>query len=449
MAASRSPTANIKTECKPLEDKSNKDASFLKSIGTKNSDLSIKLQTDTQLFDVSLSPSSNKLIKTPNIDLPKLSALRRAQITSFIDDTASERYKLLASFIDVSNIQKSESELKKLINSLEKDYSAYTKSLSDAEFTLNNIWEKEGKPQGNLGLWIQTEVQKDITSLSNELKENNIVIQCWESLQNIVLNIKSEKAQFDKADNNFKIAEANFKNYQEQNKNSESHLLSLLIEAKKFLSVNEGIQKCPICEKEEQKDILLKNVSDKISKMQEFNKLTELLSNAKKERERLYNRLQSQIEPFNKQIILFKTESSLLSKFNFSDLLKNILELNSTKDNYQEYTTTSTFLSDEVSKLTVHNESINKSYIQFNAIKSNYDSIAGLTKKCKELEQLLANAKATLVILENSRKEFIDNELATISGEVEIMYQSIHPNEGLGNVKLFLNHSFQSSLILL
>lgn len=77
--------------------------------------------------------------------MPKLKALRRAQITSFIEDTPSARYKVLSSFIDVSNIQKSEAELKKLITSLDREYGQNRKSLSDAKHTLTDIWNKEGK----------------------------------------------------------------------------------------------------------------------------------------------------------------------------------------------------------------------------------------------------------------------------------------------------------------
>jgi hypothetical protein len=61
---------------------------------------------------------------------------------------------------------------------------------------------------------------------------------------------------------------------------------------------------------------------------------------------------------------------------------------------------------------------------------------------------LLGKAKEALTVIESTRKQFIDSELNSISGEVETMFQSIHPNEGLGNVKLFLNHQYQSSLNL-
>ncbi len=431
-----------------LDDKSNKDFSFLKSLGSTNSDLLIQLQTDTTLFKATLSGTSNKIVKSPNANLPKLSALRRAQITSFIEDTPSERYKVLSAFIDVSNIQKSEAELKKLIASVDKDYNANAKSLSDAQHTLTDIWTKEDKPLGDINAWLQSEIKKDNTKLAKELQENNGVLQSWNSLQTVVLNIKAEKAKYDVSLNNFKTADTNLKNYQEQNTNTESQLLSLLNETKNFLATQNLIDKCPVCEKDNEKQQLLKSVSGRIAKLQELNKLTQALNTVKTEKDKLYNRLEALIEPFNVQLIGFKNTSSLLSNFNFNTLLNSISDTNATRDNYKEYLTAAPQLLAEIDKLIKHNQSVNKSCGQYNAIKSNSDAVIKLTKKCEELSKLLVQAKGGLIILEDTRKKFIDNELNSISGDVEAMYQSIHPKEGLGNIKLYLNHTYQGSLNL-
>ncbi len=431
-----------------LDDKSNKDFSFLKSLGAKPSDLLIELKTDIQTFKATLSATSNKIIKSPNTDLPKLEALRRAQITSFIEDAPSERYKVLSSFIEVSNIQKAEAELKKLIASLVSDLGQNTKSLTDANHTLNDIWEKEEKPLNAIKEWVLSEIKKDNSKLITEQQVNKNVLQIWNTLQTTVSNIKVEKDKYTIALNNFNLAESNLKEYQVKNANAEVNLLSLLNETKAFLISKTNIDKCPVCEKENDKELLLKNVNDRIAKMQELNKITQAIKSTKDLKNGLHNRLQSHIEPFNNQIIALKKASILLTDFNFTNLFTSIIESNDTKDNYKEFLNIKQQLIIEFEKLLKHNESINKSVILQNSIKSNYDSITKLSKKCKELEKLLNQAKAALILIENIRKNFVDSELSSISGEVERMYQTIHPDEGLGNVKLFLNHSFQGSLNL-
>jgi recombinational DNA repair ATPase RecF len=431
-----------------LDDKSTTDHSFLKSLDSKACDFLIELETDSQTFKATLASTSNNVIKNPSSGLPKLQALRRAQITKFIEEAPSERYKVLSSFIDVSNIQKSENELKKLISSLDREYGQNAKSLTDARKTLNEIWEKEGKPLNTLKDWIQEEIGKDYTKLNKEVIENNIVLQKWNTLQSTVSNIKKEKEKYDAALKNYNVAEGNLKKYQLENPDSEINLLSVLNETKSFLTSKSTIEKCPVCEKPNIKGQLLKSIDERILKMNELNKITRSIKETKEIKTGLYNRLHSQIEPFNNQITTLKAASILLANFDFLNLFKGIIEPDNTKEYYKEFSTINLSLTSEMDRLLKHYQSISKSVILQNSIKSNYNSIITLTKKCKEIEKLASHAKSALGILENTRKNHIDNELNSISGSVELMYQTIHPNEGLGNIKLFLNHTFQGSLNL-
>ena len=89
-----------------------------------------------------------------------------------------------------------------------------------------------------------------------------------------------------------------------------------------------------------------------------------------------------------------------------------------------------------------------KAIEQHNFIKTQFDTITLQLTKSEKLSKLsIATAKA-LVIVEKERKDYYDNELLSISGEVEQMYQRIHPKEGLGGIKLFLNPKFKTSLEL-
>ena len=431
-----------------LADKSDKDISYIKSLDAKISDFIIELKTENQTFKATLSDTGKKIIKKPDTDLPKVEALRRSQITSFIESAPSKRYEVLSSFIDVSNIQKSESELKKLISSLEKDLGQNTKSLSDAKHTLNEIWEKEGKPLDSLKTWVQSEVQKDFTRINKELLENNSVLQHWKTLQTTLSYIKAEKEKYNVAKQNAEKAENSLKEYQKNNPDSEAALLSLLKETKEFLTSKSKAEKCPVCEKVNTKDWLLSNVNDRITKMQELNKLTTDVKTFKETEKTSYSRLRSQIDPFNTQIVSLKSTTVLLQNFKFNEIFKDIIETPDTTNYFKEFTGIKEQLILEFDKLEKENMIVNKSVSIHNSITSNYNNIISLTKKCSSLDTLLKQAMAALILVEETRKKFVDNELSSISGEVEKMYQTIHPNEGLGNIKLFLNHNYQSSLNL-
>lgn len=431
-----------------LDDKSDAELTYLKSLGANNSDVLIKLTTDGGTFEATQSKTSNKILKTPATGVPQSKSLRRAQVTQFIDDSPSERYKVLSTFIDLSAVQKSEAELKKLLKSLENDLSRNIKSLSDAKATLNTIWEKEGKPLTTLEAWVQSEVSKDNTQQADQLNTNNAVLRAWHSFQTIIDNIHQEREKLNKATAKFTDAETNLKAHQEKNDTSEKDLLALLTETKKFLNIKPSVDKCPVCGKDNKKDHLLKHVDEQIAKMKELAQLTKAFSDAKVERDQLLQRLKGLIEPFNKSVISFKKESSKLNDFSFAAIFNDISEEKETKDNYETFKIAQSNAISEIKKLQESTDAISKSLASINSIKTNNSSVEQLTKKCEELTALVGAAEPTLTLLENSRKEFIDSELQSISGDVEAMYNKIHPNEGLGGVKLFLNAKFQSSLSL-
>lgn len=430
-----------------LDDKSGKDISFLKSLGSSSEDLAIKLVTDTETYSATMS-ATNKIIKNPTIGLPKLNALRRSQITTFIEDTASKRYEVLSSFIDVSNITKSETELKKLIATLEKENIKNSGGLTSAKETLNHIWDKEGKPLSNLETWIKFELSKDLSKLTNEINEIGNIISSWYSLNIIVTCIKSEKIKYDLAKTKYDNAKLNLEKHIIENSNSDNNLLLILNETKKFLSTQQTIEKCPVCEKDNSKEVLFNAISDRINKLIQLNNLTKLVSETKSNYTTYGSRFQSQIEPFNTNLIGFKKLAQELKSFKFLTFLSNISDDKETKNNYAEFIINHNNLEIEIEKLSTNYNILIKSQGHYNAIKSNKDSVDNLTKSSDNSHNLLAKANASLKIIENSRKEFIDLQLSDISKEVEEMYQLIHPNEGLGNVRLFLNHNFQGSLNL-
>lgn len=431
-----------------LDDKSQKDLSFIKSLGAVNSDLLIELKTDTDTFKATLSATGRKLEKKPNSNLPKVEALRRSQITNLIESNPSKRYEALSSFIDVSEIQKGETELKKLIASLTNDLEKNIKSRADAEGTLNEIWVKEGKPLESVMNWAETETLKNFTETTKELTLNNSLLQKWQTLQTIVSFIKTEKEKFDTAKSNQGKAENRLKVYQKNNSDSETSLLSLLNETKNYLESKTSISKCPVCEKENTKNELLKNVAARITNMQELNKLISEFNKYKEEVKNLHSRLKAQVDPFNEQIVAIKNTAIQLTNLNFNEIFKSVIEPGGTQKYYKEFISIEAPLIKEFEKLIKYNESVNKSVNIHSSITSNYNTILNLTEKCKSLEKLLKKTKDSLKIIEETRKAFVDNELSSISGEVEQMYQSIHPNEELGNIKLFLNHKYQNSLNL-
>jgi wobble nucleotide-excising tRNase len=93
-------------------------------------------------------------------------------------------------------------------------------------------------------------------------------------------------------------------------------------------------------------------------------------------------------------------------------------------------------------------EKIKTAIDQYNLIKKQYDAIKTSRVKSEKMDKLCQAMKTTLEIVEKSRKDFIQNELTTISSDVDRLYQKIHPKEALGGISLTLKKTTKNSLEL-
>jgi hypothetical protein len=67
-------------------------------------------------------------------------------------------------------------------------------------------------------------------------------------------------------------------------------------------------------------------------------------------------------------------------------------------------------------------------------------------QSAKDLEQLAQRLAAILQVVESQRKAYVKGILSSISTDVESMYTRMHPNEGLGGIRLYLRQNVQGSL---
>jgi len=80
------------------------------------------------------------------------------------------------------------------------------------------------------------------------------------------------------------------------------------------------------------------------------------------------------------------------------------------------------------------------------AIKTAMETIKVKEEKAKIDEAILKRLKDYEEIVPRERKSYVNNILQTISGEIERLYQKIHPGEGLGAFRLYLKQNVRGSL---
>lgn len=433
-----------------LDDKSSINKSFYTSISRKPEDVKIALSTDAGSFLTTLS-STATFIKTPNVGHPIVRHLRRSQITQFIEEQPHKRYEQLHSFIDVGNISKSEDALRKLMKDTEDDQRVAISTLNSASTTLEQAWIKEGKPLANWESWAKQESGKVIESEEKRHTLLQSVITKWNSIKEAETKYKSDTLDVEQAKIAQGDAETKMKAAQEGNENANPDLLALLQSAKKYIAEKDQTKNCPVCENNIERDKVIISLDSKIESMNSFK---ELVTNVRTARQKTEGK--NKILESTGAAIIQKTQEiekviSSISEEPFISLAAKLSFIKSTvtlEEKLKSFFAVFAEISTEITNQQTAATKIKTAIDQHNLIKGQYKSILDSRIKSENTQKLLTAVKSALTHVEKTRKDFIQNELLSISSDVDALYQKLHPKENLGGIALTLKKAAKNSLEL-
>lgn len=429
-----------------IDDKSGTETKFIKSLGATNT--KIELHTDKETYSAELLSTSRDFVKSNHESVPELRYLRRSQIFDLLNRKATERYEKLRSYIDVSDIYKSEEELRKLIRETKLEVDNLVSVINNAKSTLEATWLKEDSPMSDMLVWAKAESEKDLTKEGAQLKEVQYLSQQWTAIQSKYNEIQQSITVVDDAEKAHNEALEALQKLQEKNTTNNADLLNLLSQAKDFISDQSQMDNCPVCENSIEKSTVVKSLGDKITSMSAIGTAAKAVEEIKEDLDDNLAIKQKAVEIFSDLLIKYKN-SIAKYKISVPEIATFINGISTEIEaNYQCYLDNLTPLSALSERIETAKEKYGKSINQYNSIKQQYKSIIDSSKNFEQKSKLSQAASKALDIVEKSRKEFYDNELLSISGDVERMYQLLHPDEGLGGIKLFLNPQYKTSLEL-
>lgn len=429
-----------------LDDKSSIDKSFLKSLGTGAGETKITLNTNAGAFTTSISGTAKAFIKTPATGQPALKFLRRSQIINLMNSEASGRYTALKDYLDVSNIYTGEEALRKVFREVEKDLGNSISILQSANETLEKFWKAEGSPEGAMLVWAKIQTEKDLSKEAAIYKVLAELVTQWQAIGNKQREINQFQAAASASQKNVTGFALILKNLEAANKKNKPALFTLLQEAKNYISAETIIDKCPVCENGIVKATVVNSLDAQIKSMAALQKASKDLDTATKTHDRNVAILNTAITGMN--TLLIKYKGSISQYVNKVPEIAPFVNGIKTEANANYNIYVASYKELQALFVRIEKSAVDKktSIDQHALIKLQYNSITQHSEKFEKLAALKTATTKALGIVETTRKIFYDNELLSISAEVEQMYQKIHPAEGLGGIKLFLNPNFKTSL---
>jgi DNA repair exonuclease SbcCD ATPase subunit len=166
--------------------KGKRKESFMPSLGKSLQDVKISLNFGINTYTASLNAKGLQLCATPARPLTKI--LRRKSLQAFIDAEPAQRYKEVASFLDIPQIEAAEASLRDALREAEKRFESATSACSHALESMQGLWEAEGSPgldkKQNAQVWAQSQAATPEETLQQTLATLKTGVRHCENLQN-------------------------------------------------------------------------------------------------------------------------------------------------------------------------------------------------------------------------------------------------------------------------
>ena len=430
-----------------LKGKSSTIIKHLPALGSNPGDVKVSIETlQGKVWKARLNGSKPEIEGNNNI--LSVGILRRSKILKLIDAIPSERYKVLKNFIELPNIRSSEISLRDLIREMKKDLDGNTSNRITQENILRDAWEKEGKNGGSFLSWAEEISKKQDYDLKETIKKYNQFIDLIKSPIEYWGQLGELKKKFSESEKKLNTAKSLLENLTDKNQPEE--IIDILQKTKSFLQKEKKAEECPACEQSIVPEDLQKRISERLKNMKELVEAKEQYQNANRD----YDFAQKKLSEKEKELRQ-STEKLIKHSEQETDIkeLKQIRE-SFKKNNFLNREKIDTekaeiFFEDAESLLQEANktcEDSQKISHQLNLIKTSYLSFKTTENKISNLDGKKEYLSKILKIIENERKTYVEGLLRQISEDIEKLYSKLHPEEGLGNIELFLNPNFQASL---
>lgn len=221
------------------------DKGFLVSAGKKKEDVLVELTIANDSWSAGLI--GNNINVVPTTGLPSLRVLRRAQLSKFIEEAPKGRYDALKEFIETPNIEKCEQTLREAQKAIDAKITTLEREHGNTAKQLEELWQKEGNPQGSAGYWAASVAAVETALAENEAKD----VQLFESqviiIRNSVTSLNKSLDALILAKKSDEGAVEDLQKQQTKFSSVSNDLLTVIQNAKTYLEKYTDTESCPVC----------------------------------------------------------------------------------------------------------------------------------------------------------------------------------------------------------
>jgi ABC-type transport system involved in cytochrome c biogenesis ATPase subunit len=423
------------------------------SLGHNPSDLKVSLSCGSSTWFATLTKEGP--VVSPATGCPDARILHRKSILKLVEAQPKQRYETLKTFIAVPGIEKSEAALRDAVKTIDTDYNEAVRAFDQANNGLETLWKAEGEPGKAAIEWGKKEAERNVDQIQANVTELSRIEDAFQGAETALTRLTTAMSESKSAREALVAEEGQQKNAEKAQTLGSGQLVQLLHEAKQYVAEKSGLTQCPVCEKGIIRQDLLRRLDQRIKEMKQIASLASATAVARKTLENKTILLKEAQKVFcqrTKVLASFLKLSSLMEikrlEINWTHFVTMLKHQDPSDGVEQEGRRLLLLTSPYRKSLLTKKESDQKSINQHNAIKGHVDTLKEKLVTAKASEALFTKLKEALDVLSQQRKSYVETILESISDDVETLYTTLHPGEGIGEIRFIIRPNMIGSLEL-
>lgn len=409
------------------------------SMGKSPGDVAVKLETADSTCRASIG--SKEVVVAPTDKRPKVEVLRRKQILDLIEAEPGRRYTAISRFVDVGAVETSEGALRQLITELSSSREVAVARVQENQDAIRQFWEAAGKPIPDMFTWAKAESSRDSSKADGEIEVIRSLQGAYSQLLPYPDRLAGTVANLNSAKEGQHAARVELNQLLANLSQDTSEVVEILQAAQKYLAKHTTVDTCPLCESGEKTESLADRVTHRLTTFSEYQAALAKLKTADQNVQKAEHQLQNWLESASQHVDQF--EECRQSYTWPEDVPLPASAAPKEASQLSEWLTTNRQLPVEWKKADALRQDKKQFLI---ALKKAYATWRDNTQAQKELDSLLPRLTKALELMETERKQFTDEKLSEIADRVGVLYEAVHPGEGLNKISLQLDPKKRASL---
>lgn len=420
------------------------------STGARPADVAVTLVSSGGQWSAKMV--GGKVTVSPAQGRPHAAVLRRGQILGLIAQRPGNRFDAIRPFLDIEAVEKSEAALKQLIDQETANQRTALARIEENRIAVENFWQEAGRPGRDALAWARAELSKDTSSLQAEHASLQRLIDRAEALIADERRLAQSEADARAAHAALQSTTAQATQEQARAAQQTGDVVALLQAADAYFQSHDHGDACPLCGSGERAAGLPERVHQQL---QGFAALTTALM---RRDEASRDLMAAEAIRDRQRLAVAAAAGALVAGLQSEPswrTLEPLAPLATAAEAFQgcadvERVACARSLAGEadlsLDVLQAEREQRQKRLVFAQTLRRSVGTYDENYKTQAELEFLLPHLKRALQVMQQERRQFVDDILGQVAGRVGELYEAIHPGEGLSQISLALDPDKRASL---